>query len=88
MLPEVPTSEEARNQVSAKMVHPALNPELIHHSIYSGVASLTHFPFLDQFFVITPGNLATQGAALHFVKVRDSVAFGVEEFSPIKLAQK
>jgi hypothetical protein len=88
MLPEVPASEEARDQVSAKMVHPALNPELIHHSIYCGVASLAHFPFLDQFFVGTPSYLATQGAALHFVKVRDCIAFGVEEFSPIKLAQK
>jgi hypothetical protein len=70
------------------MVHPALDPKLIHHSIYSGVASLTHFPFLDQFFVIPPCYLAAQYATFHFVKVRDSVAFGVEEFSPIKLAQK
>jgi hypothetical protein len=70
------------------MVHPALNPKLIHHSIYSGVASLTHFPFLDQFFVVPPCYLAAQGAAFHFVKVRDSVAFGVKEFPPIELAQK
>jgi hypothetical protein len=69
-------------------MHPPLGPQLIHDSIDSWVSCLSHFPFLKDFLIFEPWDLAANRVALNKMKVFDCVAFAIEEFSPKKLTEK
>ena len=83
--PQVSSGQEAGHGVPGQVVDPALLPQLRHDGVDPGEARAALRPLGQRLCVAVPGDLHTDGVALHLVEARVVGGRRVEELSPQQL---